>query len=187
MLHIHVVKHLRLRNAPPNLDLQWLNFTSVFHFPCPDFTHIDQIYNKPTTCQSQPHLFTLQATTVPETYIWALSVSSQVSDSLSTLKAPGEQKLTRSSCRPLSPNTRWAYFYIFVSADVFSYILKFPLNNLWFWINTKLSSKEAANESHIQAFSPPFDFGFGGKNSSMVGISINNRRGRITFWIYTIN
>ena len=110
VLHIHAAKYLRLRNAAPNLDLQWLNFTSVFHFPCPDFSHIDQIYNKPTTCQSQPHLFTLQATAVPETYIWALSVSSQVSDSLSTQKAPGEQKLTHSSCRPLSPQHQMGLF-----------------------------------------------------------------------------
>lgn len=145
----------------PNLNLQQLHLSTspLFSvFLSPDFSQTG-IYRKTLTYQWQPHLFNLQALPLSQkhSYIWA----QRGPEGWPKFQTPPwhRRHLVKKSllflyaAHSLS-HTDGIVFDIFVSAEVFNYMLKFPLNSLWFWINTELSSKEAANESHIQAFSP---------------------------------
>lgn len=114
----HIIRWQK-RHDQPSMSHSQLHLFSTFLNP--DFTHFDQDLQPKTSVHWE-----------------GLSGDSNVSDSLLTLLAPGEQNLEFSLYCPLFPTPDGI---IFVSAEVFSYV-KFPLSNLWFWINTRSHLKK---------------------------------------------
>lgn len=111
------------------------------------------IYTKPTTCQSQAHLCKPPGeTTDPKAYMWALGGPEWWLLSFRLIldtEGNGEQKFTVFLSCPLSLTPDGIIFMSLFQQRFWVIWSSFHWTICGFDTNTKLSSKEVANESHI--------------------------------------